>query len=403
MIWLACVVVASVLGSAAHAGSAEDADPPGAPQPPAEAVVGDLPMLEGYPTRVMVDLAPEGQRPLVMLLDTGASDNMVTPLMARQLGVTVRPAKGTPYRKATRLGRDIQFWVDTASSDTGSKTGWEYGLLGGSFLDDYILELDYPGKRVRFLDSKQFRLPDEVDAPDEVVTKFKRAGTRIIVDVEIDEGKARVMLDTGAPGTLVLSGKAARKADIDVDSLESFGTAGTVLGPMEVRLMEAEKVRWAGFDLGPLPLEVAPKGWYNQAGPSDSVVGYDVLRQFVLRIDYKRKRIWLKRSGDPEPTLFGVQWSLVKELGAFFMPAEPGQFLVWRVRPGSWAAHHGFENGDIVVGSKGLTVTEIRRRVESGEDLEVARDLGGKELELVRIGGGPAQGSEPEVSAEPGS
>lgn len=53
-----------------------------------------------------------------------------------------------------------------------------------------------------------------------------------------------------------------------------------------------------------MPLLVAPKGLYNM-GPNDSVIGYEILRQFVIRIDYKRKRLWLKRSADPGVTFGG--------------------------------------------------------------------------------------------------
>jgi predicted aspartyl protease len=70
-----------------------------------------------------------------MFLDTGASKSVLTPRVARQLGVSVRRTKNTPYRRATRLGRDLSFYIDTRRTDTASRTGWEYGFLGGEFLD----------------------------------------------------------------------------------------------------------------------------------------------------------------------------------------------------------------------------------------------------------------------------
>ena len=79
-----------------------------------------VPFEPGPLTRVMVNLAPPGKRPLVLMLDTGAAGSVVTPRMARELGVTVRPAKTTPYRRGTLLGRDLQFYIDTESSDTAA-------------------------------------------------------------------------------------------------------------------------------------------------------------------------------------------------------------------------------------------------------------------------------------------
>ncbi len=359
----------------------------GAPGPPPEAVVGELPFVPGFPTRIMVDLAPEGQRPFVMMLDTGASTSVMTPPMARSLGVSVRAAKDSPYRKATRLGRDLQFYVDVRTSDSGSKTGFEYGLLGGEFLDDYVLELDYPGERVRFLDPGRYRVPESTAAADEAVLPFKRSGTRIVVDIAVDGKEGRVLLDTGAPDSAILSGKLARRLGIDLTTLEDFGEVGTVLGPMRVLLLETGSFRFGGFELGAHPVLVAPRGWYNQGTSSDSVIGYDVLRQFVLRIDYKRKRIWLKRTGDPRVTFQGTDWALVQELGAFFTPIGPGRFWIWRVRGGGWADGHGFRESDVVVGPPTLEVEEIRFRVDKGHGVDVARGRGEEAL-WVQIGAG---------------
>ena len=65
--------------------------------------------------RIILNLAREGNRPLRMILDTGATFSVMTPLVARSLGVTVRPHKSTPYRRGTSLGRDLQFYIDTSS------------------------------------------------------------------------------------------------------------------------------------------------------------------------------------------------------------------------------------------------------------------------------------------------
>jgi len=58
-----------------------------------------------------------------------------------------------------------------------------------------------------------------------------------------------------------LSGRSARKAGIDLTSLPRLGEVGTVAGPMEVRLYETARFRFADVDLGPLPILVSPRGW----------------------------------------------------------------------------------------------------------------------------------------------
>jgi predicted aspartyl protease len=241
----------------------------GTAEPPPEAVVATLPFAPSREAnRVMVDLAPEGGRPFLMLLDTGASGSVVTPRMARELGVRVRKLKDTPYRRATRLGRDLQFWVDTSSSDTASRTGSEYSLLGGEFLDDYVLEIDFPGRRVRLLDPKRYAVPEAAEEPGEHVVALRRQATRISVPIRANGHELYVLLDTGDPGAGVLSGQAAREAGIDVDALPAFGSVGTVLGEMRTSFYEEPHFELGGIALGPVPLLVAPKGCTTRAGPT---------------------------------------------------------------------------------------------------------------------------------------
>jgi predicted aspartyl protease len=362
-----------LLAGAAHAAAA--------PEPPPEAVIATLPFAPGQEgNRVMLDLAPEGSRPFVMMLDTGASDSVITPGMARQLGVRVRRTKDTPYRRATRLGRDLQFWIDTRSSDTASRTGWEYGLLGATFLDDYVLEIDFPGKTVRFLDPKRYELPAQVDAADERVATLKMSSSRPLVSIRVNGKPLEVMLDTGDPGTGTLSGKATREVGIEAKALPYFGESGTVLGPMQTHLLEESSFGLAGFSLGEVALLVAPKGWYNQVGPNDSTIGYDVLAPFVIRIDYARKRLWLRRVESGPIRFNGADYGLAKQTGAF-MTTLPGAHLVWAVTAGSPAAKLGVRVGDMIVSSesvedRALAPDEVLRRILEGKELLVARKQG---------------------------
>ncbi len=349
-----------------------------APDPPPEAVLAELPFVGDEPNRVYVDLAPEGSPPFVLMLDTGAAESVITPLMARKLRVSVRRAKSTPYRRATRLGRDLQFWVEGRRSDTGSSSGWEYGLLGGEFLDDYVIEVDNPGRRVRFLDPERYEVPDRVEAPDERVIAFELAGTRITVPIELRGRRFPVMLDTGAPPAAILSGEVARAAGIEVESLPSFGEGGTTVGPMQLRLLETDAFRFAGIGFGTLPLLVAPRGWYNIAGATDSALGMDLLRQFVIRIDYPRRRLWLRRSGDRRVTLYGADYAAAKEVGAF-LDDRRDAYVVWRIVPGGPAAAYGLREGDAIVpagGEKRPTLDQVLARIKAREELTVARKQG---------------------------
>src|SRR5262245_6289074 len=112
-----------------------------APDPPDEAVLATLPFdPAARPRSIVIDLAPKGNaRRLPFQLDTGANMSVVSPRLARSMGVKVSRVKHDPYRRSTALGRDVLFYVDTRRSDTAGQGVFEYGLLGGDFLASYVV------------------------------------------------------------------------------------------------------------------------------------------------------------------------------------------------------------------------------------------------------------------------
>jgi len=347
------------------------------PGVPKEAVVADLPFLD-WPeaNRVALNLAPEGARPFRLMLDTGASDSVLTPRYAHELGVSIRRARDDrPYERETVLGRPLRFWVDTQSSESASRTGWEYGLLGGTFLADYVLEIDFHGRRVRFIDPDRFAVPKSVTDPNEAVLPVRVVGNRVVLEVLLEGKPVEVMLDTGAPITMLLSGKSAKRADFDRPYLADM-RAGGVLGSTESHLVEAEKLELGPFAFGPAPLELAPKGFYNQGSSSDSLLGYEVLQHFTIRIDYPHKRLWLRRV-DADPLGWeGSSWATVRRVGLLARVADEG-IQVAAVLPDSPAAKLGIRPGDSiefhgdVARAKALEAT--LGTIERGERITVVR------------------------------
>ncbi len=381
---LACLL----LGVAAVARAVTPAE-----EVPAQAVLADLPFLDSpEDNRIYVDLAPSGSRPFRLLLDTGATDTILTPRYARELGVTVRRHRERPNERETVLGRSIQFWIDTETSDSASRTGWEYGLLGGEFLAEYVLELDFAGRRVRFLDARAFRVPEAVTAENEAVLPLKIASNRPHVIVEIDGKPVDVLLDTGAPMSLLLSGAAARKADYEWQPLARLGMGG-VLGPIEAYLCEAKSVALGRFAFAPAPLVVAPKGAYNQGGNTDSLLGYEALSHFRVRIDYPRKRLWLQRTDEAPLAFTDVPWAAVRRTG-LLASASPHQIHVEAVLPGTPAEKLGIQPGDAIElrgdGDLKAKQSAVYGRIERGERITVVRDVNGV-LEDTELGAAPAE------------
>jgi predicted aspartyl protease len=354
---------------------------------PDEAVVASLPFLSGgEPGLVYADLAQDGQRGLVLLVDTGASYSVLSPLFARKLGVSVRSLKSTPYRRPTRLGRELQFWVDTSSSDTGSRSNFEYGLLGGNFLSQYVLELDFVTQRVRFLDPDRFAVPERTDVPEEVVVPIRTADGRPTVDVSVDGHTIPAVLDTGAAVTMIVSGRAAKSVGIDAGALAAFGELYLTAGRTTSLFAEAREIAIGGVRFAQVPLLVAPMGLFNAAGTGDSLLGMDLISRFRVRIDYPRKRLWLARETGI-PTFLGIEYVAAREAGAF-MQAHRDGYAVRSVSAGGPAAQRGLQPGDwIARADRWPTPESLLRAVKSGAPITVKRRAGDDEWQEVELTG----------------
>jgi predicted aspartyl protease len=278
-------------------------------------LLAELPFLDHpEPRRIVVDLAPEGAaRPLRFMLDTGASHAIATPLAARELGIQVRRHKRDPYRRKTRLGRDVQIYVDVSSSDTGSRTGHEYALLGGDFLADYVLDLDFAARRMRLLDPERYEVPAQATGPGEWVSGLSLNMNRPVVELGLNGVPTRLLIDTGAPVPMVLSGEVAKKASVPPSGAGSIEFL-TVLGPTPSEIRMVDELRVGPFAFTGVATMVNPRGWYNMGAQGDSVVGYELLAMFRVRIDYPRRRLWLELRPDARWTFMGHEYQGLDDL-----------------------------------------------------------------------------------------
>ncbi|MBW2313117.1 MAG: aspartyl protease family protein [Deltaproteobacteria bacterium] len=296
--------------------------PSQAGEPPPEAVLADLPFLDSpEPNRIFIDLAHKGySRALRFMVDTGATHNIATPRAAADLGIRVRRHKQDPYRRKTILGRDVQVHVDTRSSDTGSRTGWEYTLLGGDFMRHYVVEFDFVKHRVRFLDREKFEVPESVTTDGQAVVRIRTPNNRPGVELELNGKTILVLVDTGAPPPILVSGKVADAVGLPESGLPDFATQST-LGPMVSELRMLESLKLGPFLFSDIPAVVNPRGFYNLGMSNDSVIGYELLAQFSrVRIDYHRRRMWLERNPDAVLTFGGRPF---ESLEGLLTPIEP--------------------------------------------------------------------------------
>lgn len=84
---------------------------------------------------------------------------------------------------------------------------------------------------------------------------------------------------------------------------EGFQLAGA-LGPLETQVGKAAHVTLGSCALRDVSTVVAVHGAYNQGFPGDSILGVDLLAHFLVRLDYPRHRLWLRRRRDAPQLAF---------------------------------------------------------------------------------------------------
>jgi predicted aspartyl protease len=318
---------------------------------------------------------------LPLIVDTGASYSVMTPGVARSLGVSVRAAKRSPYRRTTRLGRDLSFFIDANASDTSARMPEEFGLLGGNFLARFVLQLDFERRRAGFFEP----LPAPRPGEGEIALPLTVVSDRPHLEITVDGSPLRVLLDTGDPFSLSLMRPSARKLGIESSRVGGLVVWG-VLGPLRVELGEARRVGIGPFELEQVPVLVH-EGSYNQGDASGAALGVDLLALFDVRIDYAASRLWL-RQRSTRATLFGADYRRVRASGAFLerAPEEDDAIYVRWILPDSPATRLGLQPGDWlsphVLEEQQLDLEGVHRRVEAGGSLEVVRQEQGSWVEI---------------------
>lgn len=267
--------------------------PARADEPHPDAVRAELPFLDALPNQIKIDLGTPGGRSLPLLLDTGALHSFATAGGARELGISIRRHKQTPYRRGTRLGVSLEMHVDTRRSDTGTARGGDYALVGAPFLDHFVVEIDFPQRRVRFLDPARYEVPAS-DAQASVLA-LRPGSTLPIVELLVGQTRVPAVIATGVPGTLILPGGWAAPEESAV-TIDADGTERLELPPggESMQAAVATRIGLGKFEERGVPLLVAPQGLWDQGVRSDAYLGVDFLKRFILRIDVPRRRIWIR-------------------------------------------------------------------------------------------------------------
>lgn len=182
-------------------------------------------------------------------------------------------------------------------------------LIGLGFFNNFIMQIDYPNSQLRIITHDSLKLRKLAN-----VRMKKAAGSQQpIVSVDMNgEAKLWLTLDTGNNTGIIIPRRSATR----FDWLEKYGTTESRLAGV-TKSTDVERFNLPELTIGPIVLEnvivIVPgegertnvgKGVTARLGTriteisSDGILGYDVLKHFVVTIDYKHSLLHLGVSAE---------------------------------------------------------------------------------------------------------
>lgn len=259
-------------------------------------------------------------QPATAILDSGAEINGVAAEFLEANPDAYTPGRAVMISGAfgemdTHLANNLQLELFGVPIEVDKvvpvlMTGADF--LGGlRFFENFIVQIDYPNSRIRVIEHESMNLKDVAN----VRMKRQRGAVQPVVEVDVNgEKTAWLMLDTGNSGAMLMP----RSLVTEFRWLERFDSIQSAAIGVTTSA-ELETFALPEFTIGPYTLEnvivsVPAEGQENNLGQtsnrdrstgtrinmskkSDGILGYDVLKHFVLTIDYKRK---LMHIGVPE-------------------------------------------------------------------------------------------------------
>lgn len=268
--------------------------------------IAELPMKFRGPSPA-VEVMVNGQGPFLFALDTGAQgQGRIDSSLVEKLGLkpngqiggsdssgqNVR-AMNTYELDSIKIG-DITFEkVSAASRNYNDLPGAPRidGILGFNLFADYILTLDYPGKKIRL---EKGALPASNGTN---ILDFENSRGVPVIDLQIGNQKIKADIDSGnMVGAFMLPTTIVEKAATASEPMV-VGRARTVSNDVEIKQVRLkDNIRLGSFEF------TEPTVTFPGPAANAGNIGSKTLSQFVIAFDQKNKRVKFERTGSDSNT-----------------------------------------------------------------------------------------------------
>ncbi len=335
--------------------------------------VAELPLKLGLGRVPFAQVTIGGSRPLAVILDTGANDDILNARIVRELGLhVVNPQVIEQPGGAIEMGQIESVQLKLASVPVQNLAmvsapldplqpfiGQQLdGILGYGFFSQFVVEIDYAAQRARLFAPETYVAP-----PKAVMIPITFRGKSPLVEITMEGAtgesvKTWVEIDTGSFESLglkgaFLDGHRLVKADATKRPLFGLAIGGETSG---------YRTRLAAATLGPFrlsrPVTSAMTSSNAESGDGDvaGVLGGEALNRFKVIVDYSRKQLLLipNRELSRPSEYFDFLGAQIVAAGEHY-----NQFQIKAVMPNSPASEAALQSGDDIIAIDGQTTTKM--------------------------------------------
>ena len=332
---------------------------------------------------VVVRIKINNSTPLNFVLDTGVRNTIISELMpgdsvslnysndAVVLGLgqgdTIKgyiSKNNTLQAGRLKLLNKTVYVLEGNEFSLTSQTGYKInGLLGMDFLQDYVVEINYTDKRVRFFEQEKFEEPKNYEKMPVTVVGKKMYLQLAVLETDSAHQNIKMLIDTGAELNAwfqTLTNKAVQIPEKSIRGFIGQGLNGDIVGIYA----RVQQICIGSYCLkNPVvtfPDSATISGIVTNSD-RDGTIGSQILSRFNYFIDTKNKFIYFKPNGTFtnlfKYNIAGIEISQI-------IPFVP-QTEVIKVWENSPAAQAGIQVGDQIMEINGtktyqLTISEIK-------------------------------------------
>ncbi len=242
------------------------------------------------------------------LLDTGAQLNAINPRFINKHQLSFNKGKKVRVQgvygiedKTSYNNVPTSFFGISTELDNLTEVNLGFHttslLFGAGFFQQFAMQLDYPNQKMRLITHDAIKLHEL----ENIKMQTQKGSGMPIVEVGLQDGETVwLLLDTGNNGGLVIERKVARKMgwldNLDVEAGISMG-ANTLATTESFRI---PSLKFGPYELENVLVSVPAEGQtaylesqYEATGSRikgrkvQGLIGYDVLKHFLITIDYK--------------------------------------------------------------------------------------------------------------------